>query len=218
MKLYPRNMVPLSQVKRFIIVFFVIATVGFLLPFTASVFKLLTPLALCLTSYLLLVYHVFKKGDVLVFVAIILLGFAIEAIGVSTGIIFGRYQYGETMGLKVFETPLLIGANWLFLSYTGLSIASRIRCIKRLDFLFAPMIMLFYDFFLEKVAPKTGMWSWDHQTIPVQNYLAWFLVGFCFVALLKYRRVDTKNEVAPLLYLCQLCFFMVLAIYFNWLK
>lgn len=218
MKMYPRNKVPLNQVKRFIIVFFVIATLGYLLPFTSSVFLLLTPLALCLSAYLLMVYHVFKKGDVLVFVSIVVLGFVIEAIGVSTGVVFGRYQYGETMGLKVFDTPLLIGVNWLFLSYSGLSIASKIPFIKRLDVVVAPLIMLIYDVVLETVAPKTDMWTWDNQTIPMQNYLVWFLVGFCFVGLLKYARINTKNKVAPLLYICQLCFFVVLAVYFNWLK
>lgn len=218
MKMYPRNKVPLNQVKRFIIVFFVIATLGYLLPFTSSVFLLLTPLALCLSAYLLMVYHVFKKGDVLVFVSIVVLGFVIEAIGVSTGVVFGRYQYGETMGLKVFDTPLLIGVNWLFLSYSGLSIASKIPFIKRLDVVVAPLIMLIYDVVLETVAPKTDMWTWDNQTIPMQNYLVWFLVGFCFVGLLKYARINTKNQVAPLLYICQLCFFVVLAVYFNWLK
>jgi|SRR5574344_1844680 uncharacterized membrane protein len=218
MKMYPRNKVPLNQVKRFIIVFFVIATLGYLLPFTSSVFLLLTPLALCLSAYLLMVYHVFKKGDVLVFVSIVVLGFVIEAIGVSTGVVFGRYQYGETMGLKVFDTPLLIGVNWLFLSYSGLSIASKIPFIKRLDVVVAPLIMLIYDVVLETVAPKTDMWTWDNQTIPMQNYLVWFLVGFCFVGLLKFARINTKNKVAPLLYICQLCFFVVLAVYFNWLK
>ena len=54
----------------------------------------------------------------IVFAVIFLVGLGIEIIGVSTKAIFGNYSYGNALGVKVFDTPLLIGMNWLFLIYT----------------------------------------------------------------------------------------------------
>ena len=40
-------------------------------------------------------------------------GLLAEIIGVQTGILFGSYAYGETLGLKIFGAPLVIGLNWV---------------------------------------------------------------------------------------------------------
>ena len=39
-----------------------------------------------------------------------------EILGVKFGIIFGDYEYGNALGYKIFEVPLLIGANWAILT------------------------------------------------------------------------------------------------------
>src|SRR5689334_23098853 len=38
---------------------------------------------------------------------------AAEVIGVATGAIFGAYSYGEVLGFKLLEVPLIIGLNWV---------------------------------------------------------------------------------------------------------
>lgn len=39
-------------------------------------------------------------------------GFAVEALGVTTGVIFGAYHYTDRMGPRLHEVPLVIGINW----------------------------------------------------------------------------------------------------------
>src|SRR5210317_2015499 len=40
-------------------------------------------------------------------------GFAVELIGVQTGLLFGEYAYGSALGPKLMGVPLIIGVNWL---------------------------------------------------------------------------------------------------------
>lgn len=39
-----------------------------------------------------------------------------EAIGVTTGVVFESYAYGDPFGIKIFETHIMIGVNWFFFS------------------------------------------------------------------------------------------------------
>ena len=57
----------------------------------------------------------------------------LEIIGVKTGLIFGEYIYGNTLGFKVAEVPLIIGFNWLFVILGGIGIGKKISemVIKR---------------------------------------------------------------------------------------
>ena len=45
------------------------------------------------------------------------LGMLVEILGVNYGLIFGSYSYGENLGVKIFGVPVLIGANWVMLSF-----------------------------------------------------------------------------------------------------
>ena len=45
------------------------------------------------------------------------LGMFVEILGVNYGLIFGSYSYGENLGVKILGVPILIGANWVMLSF-----------------------------------------------------------------------------------------------------
>lgn len=216
MNIYPKTRLAVAQVKRFIIIFYLIGIIGFLIPFTREIFITITPLALIVSSYLLIVYHnTYFKSNVLLFLLIFLLGFWAEVIGVNTGYIFGQYCYGGALGIKLLNVPLMIGVNWLFLTYTSMSAVKSIFDNEYLVVFFAPMLMVIYDLTLEQVAPKLDMWYWRSLMIPLRNYLAWYLIGLVFVTLFKFVRVDVKNPVAPLLFLCQFLFFLILTLLFD---
>ena len=211
MNLYPKNRLPVFEVKKFIVIFYVVGTLGFLIPYTKSLFIAITPIALVLSVYLLALYHQeYSKKTILVFAIIYLLGFFIEVIGVKTGLIFGSYEYGSGLGLKVFKTPLLIGINWLFLTYTSVSILDHFKINKFLTILLAPFLMLTYDIVLEQLAPKMDMWSWQDSSIPLQNYISWYLIALVFAALLKVFRINTKNTMSGIVLICQFVFLMLL--------
>lgn len=108
-----------------------------------------------LSTYLLLIYHEnYLRKDILIFLLIAILGFFIELIGVNTEVIFGQYFYGNALGLKLFNTPLLIALNWLFLTYTAFAVSTKISKSGMLQLLIAPSLMMLYDIILEQLAPK----------------------------------------------------------------
>ena len=211
MDLYPKNKLPIAEVKKFIVIFYTVAVIGFLIPFKRDLFINITPLAVILSTYLLTIYHkTYTKRDVFTFLLVFILGFFIEVVGVNTGLIFGIYNYGSALGPKLINTPLLIGVNWLFLTYTSISITKFFKVKEGLILIVAPFLMLVYDISLEQVAPKMDMWNWQNSIVPVNNYIAWYMIGVCFVSLFKVFKIETKNPLAVILFTCQLVFFIFL--------
>lgn len=214
----------LSIHKRFVIAFFVIfyvvGIIGMALPVSQPLFIKLVPVALLLSLIAILLFHQteFDNRTILVFATIAISGFFIEVIGVNTGLIFGRYEYGEALGMKIFNTPLLIGINWLMLMYAGHSFTEKIKLSGWLSILIASMLILLYDLVLEIIAPALDMWQWENGIVPLQNYIAWFLITFLFQLLLKITKVKTTNSMAILIVLMQVAFFLLLLVLFNFVK
>ncbi len=201
----------LKELRKFIVIFYTVGIVGFIFPFTKDFFITITPFALILSTYLLAIYHSsYSVKNVIVFVSIFLLGFTIEVVGVNTGLLFGNYSYGSALGIKFFDTPLLIGINWLFLTYVATSIVDSLKINKWIVVFVAPALMLVYDILLEQVAPKMDMWSWEGSIIPLKNYIEWYLFGFCFVAIIKIFKIDTQNPLSIIIFIAQFLFFVFL--------
>ncbi len=211
MSLYPKNKISINGVKKFLVIFYAVGFAGFLLPFSKNIFILITPFALLLNIYLLALYHrSCHKRDILLFVTVYLLGFAIEAAGVKTGLIFGVYHYGKTLGPKILEAPIIIGINWLILGYTSISIVDSFKIKPFFSILLAPLLMLGCDIIIEQVAPKMDMWFWEDSMIPIRNYIAWYITGLIIVTLFKIFKTETKNDLAKTVFICQFIFFMML--------
>ena len=216
MNLYPRNILPQKEVKKFVVIFYTVGLLGFIIPFSRELFIQITPLALLISSYLLFVYHNnISKKDVAAFMLVFVLGFLIEAAGVNSGLIFGHYSYGSTLGLKIWGTPLLIGINWLFLAYSSLVVAEKISHKAILQIAIAPTLMLIYDLVLEQVAPILDMWNWQDASVPLKNYIAWWCIGLAFTGFLKISKKDTSNPLALILLVCQFAFFALLFLVFS---
>lgn len=213
MNLYPKGILPIYEVKKFTIIFYSVGALGFLIPWLRNFFITITPFALLLAFYLLAIYHEnYSKREVIVFGSIAIAGFIIEAAGVNTGAIFGTYWYGAGLFIKIYNTPLLIGLNWLFLTYTSIVIAQKITKKPFLQVLLAPTLMVGYDLVLEQLAPMMDMWRWSGSVIPIRNYVAWWLIGFLFVGIVKVQKIEPKNPIAAILFVCQLVFFLVVYI------
>ncbi len=163
-----------------------------------------------LGSFLLLMWFhdKFTLKFVLVSVTLAVIGFGIEVVGVNTGVIFGEYSYGSALGLKLFETPLLIGVNWLMLSYASWDIVGRLRMPVPAQISLAAALMLLYDYIMEPIAIKTGMWQWEAVEIPLQNYLAWYLIAACMFGLLAAFKISLRNPMSLVLFLVQVLFFL----------
>lgn len=194
-----------------ILIFHIVGFVGFLI--NPSFFKSLSPLNLLLSSGLVLLTSKQTNGKFygsLLLIAII--GFFLEALGVKTELIFGSYYYGRTLGLKAFSVPLLIGVNWAILLYC----TAQFSQIKNqiLNALFGAFLMVFLDFFIEQIASRFDFWYWKNGIIPLQNYIAWFIISFVLNLAFQKRLGQKSNLTAKAFYMIQITFFGALY-FFN---
>ena len=206
-----------KAISIFFIVFYTVGVIGLVLPCTYRLFLKLIPLALILSFVAVAFFHSGKMDwkTILCFLSIYIIAFTIEAIGVNTGQIFGYYEYGEGLGIKMFRTPLIIGINWLFLVYTTSAVVEKLKLPVIMDIVLASLGMLIYDIILEQVAPKLDMWHWKNNLIPFQNYLVWFTLAVFFHSLFKILKVQIKNKLAFLILGCQFLFFLLMFIWFK---
>jgi putative membrane protein len=204
-----RNLVPI------LILYFTVGLAGMIIPATRSLFQSLTPFSLLASLALLLLHHPRYSAQFWFFSAFILLaGIAVEVAGVSTGLLFGEYSYGTTLGPKLFHTPLMIGVNWLMLVYCSLSIAGRFVEHGYFKAITAAVLMVVYDIALEPAAIYLDMWSWSGVAVPLQNYLAWFIIGFLLNSVAgRFRIYSRENKLALPLFFIQLGFFIALDIW-----
>lgn len=195
-----------------IIIYYGVGLIGMIIPYTRELFKWLTPFSLLLSIFLLYLYHDrFSIRFWITSLLVLSLGFILEAAGVETGVIFGEYRYGDTLGPELFHTPLLIGVNWLMLVYCSLYIARKFIETPYFRAIVAAAMMVVYDFALEPAAVYLDMWSWAGGAIPLQNYLAWFIIAFLLNYLADYLRLPARqNKVALGLFFVQLVFFILL--------
>jgi putative membrane protein len=111
-------------------------------------------------------------------------GFVIEIIGVKTGAVFGRYEYGHVLKPAIGGTPIAIGFAWLAIQLSSLAVAQRLFAFFKKRSVFLPvltaLLMVLFDFFMEPAAVYLEYWRWFEGSIPFRNYLAWFLIGLFF--------------------------------------
>jgi bisanhydrobacterioruberin hydratase len=201
-----------KEVRKFFVIFYIVGSAGMTIPHLLPYFVLMIPYALLLNFAYLIYFHENKRDlkGLLVFAAIFMLGLGIEILGVKTGKIFGSYVYGNSLGIKVFSVPLMIGINWVLLVYTTASLMQNTRLPAILQIVLASLAMTLYDLVIEQVAPAMDMWYFYGDVVPLRNYMAWFTLALVFHAMVKVFRIQTKNPVALVILLCQTMFFLVI--------
>ena len=179
-----------------------------------DLFLSLTPLNLLISLFLVAKFHSgFSPTQIKIFSLIAVLGFAVEALGVATGKIFGVYHYGPVLGWKIFETPLMIGVNWVLLTYSMTYSWSRFLKNKWILALVSAICLVLLDVIIEPVAIFYNLWRWETENIPVQNFIAWGLVAFVFCAMITHFKKDSENKLAPFLMIIQIGFFTALYVF-----
>lgn len=175
------------------------------------------PYSLLGVMVLLFLFHKsWRFKHVMIFLIIVVVGYGIEVAGVITGHVFGEYTYGRALGVKFLQTPPLIGLNWLMLIYCVFVITQKTALTTVPQILFGSILMVFYDIIMEPVAIQLDMWSWKGSDIPVQNYIAWFLISGIMLTILNLAGLKYRNALAPWLFFMQICFFIALNLILIW--
>jgi putative membrane protein len=135
-----------------------------------------------LTLMSIILFFNFKLNSIrqiLSVLSIFLIGMITEILGVNYGLIFGDYEYGNNLGLKLFGVPFLIGINWVILTAISANIAfflTKNKSVLSTVFIGA-LLMLVMDFVMEPVAPKLDMWRFENLIVPTSNYIGWLIIG-----------------------------------------
>ncbi len=167
----------------------------------------LTPLNLLLTAAAMAVFAKLDRRTVLLAFLVGALGYFVEVLGVWTGRVFGEYQYGDVLGFKLLNVPLLIGLNWSMLVFAIGVPLSRTTMPVWVKVLLGSLAMVGLDLLIEPVAIHPGFWNWEQATVPVQNYIAWGLVSAVFFTLFFLLPVQRENPVARYVLAAQVLFF-----------
>jgi uncharacterized membrane protein len=135
-------------------------------------------------------------------------GLLAESVGVRTGLPFGHYQYGSTLGPKVLDVPALVPLAWTMMAYPCLLLGRRLarasdrrrlagrgragRASAAVTISAGALTLASWDLFLDPQMVAAGHWTWVDPTpalpgvpgVPLTNYLGWMLVATVVVGLL----------------------------------
>lgn len=205
------------KVRIFFVIFYSVGIIGFIIPGTRDLFLKLTPLAIMLSISAIILFHQlpYDRKTIVAFSSVFIGTWCIEAIGVATGAIFGSYSYGSGLGIKIFNTPLLIGLNWLLLIYCTSCITEGLNMPPGFRVLIASLFMVLYDFIMENVAQDLEMWSFEDGLPPVKNYVSWFLIAVIIHSVFRLAGIKTINRIAPFIFILQSLFFILLIFLFR---
>lgn len=191
---------------------FAVGTAGHFIDGISGYMIRMTPVVLLISGFYVLYFSgLFKSVKFLVwFASAYIITLMIEIAGVKTGLIFGEYNYGNVLGFRMFDVPLIIGFNWIIVILGAYSLSCMIS--EKIIFvcLITGMISVVFDFLLEPVAVKTGYWNWMHNAVPLQNYFAWYFISALAAFSLKIFEIKFYPELLVHYLTAMSLFFLIL--------
>jgi uncharacterized membrane protein len=126
----------------------------------------------------------------LFFAASAIVSYAMEEIGVRTGLIYGAYHYSNMLGPKLGHVPVIIPLAWFMMIYPSWMVA---RALMRgvathsaggitVVAAVAAMVMTAWDVVMDPGMAAAGNWIWENGGayfgVPRRNYLGWLATTF----------------------------------------
>ena len=172
-----------------------------------------SPYVLTMTLFLLVINNSTDKKFLIKLFYIFLLGLTVEIVGVNFSFFFGEYEYGENLGFKIFNVPIVIGFNWVLLIILTGNFAHNIfpkSIISKI--LFGSTLMILLDLLIEISAPKLNYWEFATHPVPFSNYLWWFIFSVLFHII--YQSKEKKESIVSTnILIIHFLFFGLLALF-----
>ena len=141
------------------------------------------------------------------------IGFFTEYLGVNYGLLFGTYSYGNNLGIKIWGVPLMICVNWGLLTIITADLSRVIHKNIFVRSLLGGLLMMILDLIIEVSAPRFDFWQFENNTVPLKNYIAWFIIGS--VAHYLYNQISLNTHVKLSIHiLVAITFFFVCFLFF----
>jgi putative membrane protein len=156
------------------------------------------------------------------------IGWSVEAVGRSTGIPFGTYDYTDALGWKVGGVPLVIPLAWAMMAYPCLLLGRTLTDSRVFTPILAAWTLAAWDLFLDPQMVGEGYWTFTFPTpalpgspgIPLTNYAGWLGVAVLMMVVLDrlpreprsdWRSTSGRRVVVPTALLTWTYFSSVLA-------
>jgi putative membrane protein len=153
--------------------------------------------------------------NAVLFAAIVCCAFGLEYVGMRFGVPFGAYEYTHRLGISFLDVPLAIPAAWYTTVITTWRIAQRAARTPLNIAITAGVLTLALDLVLEPMASVVNRyWIWSGDAVPIQNYLAWFVVGSLAVYALERAEPSVPHvhgvyQVSMMVFMLQAGLFIV---------
>ena len=137
------------------------------------------------------------------FVLSAVVAYAMEEIGVRTGLIYGPYHYSDMLGTKLGHVPIIIPLAWFMMIYPSWRVAQAL--LRGVDSrsmggivaqaVVAALAMTGWDMVMDPGMAEGGNWVWErggpYFGVPLRNYLGWLVTTFLIYGALGWlwRRV-----------------------------
>lgn len=202
----PKGIITLVSVYSLFIIGLKIETIS-------GIVNRLFPLLIIISLIVLLFYQKHWNIRSLSFLFVIFIGgFFVQTIASETKLIYGEFSYGNTLGPKLFGTPILSGVIWLLLIYTTGCLIKNLKVELLAQCLLGSFLLVMLDVLIEPVAGHLDFWSWKKDVIPLQNYFAWFAISFFMFLYFFNLKAKLRNEIAAYLFVIIAAFFLLLNI------
>ncbi|MGC8878183.1 MAG: carotenoid biosynthesis protein [Anaerolineae bacterium] len=135
----------------------------------------------------------------------ILIGaWAIEVVGVHTGLLFGHYIYSDVLQPQLGSVPWLIPFAWLMMLPPAWAVAAALLSgdqpegVQRRSHSLARAILAgaaftAWDTFLDPQMVARGLWQWatpgEYLGIPLRNFVGWWFAATLLTAVVRPKNV-----------------------------
>ncbi|MFN8673446.1 MAG: carotenoid biosynthesis protein [Candidatus Sericytochromatia bacterium] len=157
-----------------------------------------TQIIIAFLSLCLLLYKKTKLLWIKEFAFVFTISLLMEFLGTTFGIPFGKYEYTDLLGLKLFsKVPLLIPISWFFMGLSSYCISLKLQekivfkykiFSSIFNIIFASVFLTTWDVTLDPAMSNlTPFWLWEeHNSLtyygtPVINFAGWVLTSIFII-------------------------------------
>lgn len=145
-------------------------------------------------------------------------GYLIEFAGTHTGVIFGKYAYGEILQPVFGGVPVAMSFAWTGMLLAAHGVVDRLLRNRQPTWLERSLAvaaaMVLFDLLLEQVAVSLHYWRWAGVSVPFRNYVAWFVMSLMAAGIGFRSRIlpDKPPSLAKHVYFAQIGYFILVLI------